>query len=202
MAAGNVPESVLWDSHAPVLDQGKTSSCTGNAMTQLLDTDYALKVSGRTSYLAEDEAIKLYTLATEIDQFPGSYPSVDSGSVGSAACEAAVQLGYLTGYQCVAATLTDLLAALRKQPLIVGSSWLNDMMTPDANGLVSVTGEGAGGHEYALLGFDTGPSEFTCLNSWSSAWGVNGRFKVRFDDFVRLLAGDFSAVNAPTVKPA
>lgn len=208
MAAGNAPEVVLWESHAPVLDQGKVGSCTGNAVTQLLNTDYAIKISGRTAYLAEPDAVKVYTLATDIDSYPGNYPNVDTGSDGSAACEAAVQLGYLSGYQSVAPTLTDLLAALRKQPLIVGSPWLSHMFFTDPAGLVTVSGDVSGGHEYALLGFDTGPSEFTCLNSWSSSWGVNGRFKVKFTDFVNLLTsgdGDTSlvgTVNAPTVKPA
>lgn len=202
MTGSSTPEVVLWDSHAPVLDQGKIGSCTGNAVTQLLNTDYAMKVSGRTSFLSEDDAVKVYTLATDIDAFPGSYPTVDNGSSGDAACEAAIQLGYLSGYQCVAPTILDLMAALRKQPLIVGSPWLDDMMTPDPSGLVTVSGEAADGHEYALLGFDVGLSEFTCLNSWSSAWGANGRFKVKFNDFITLLAGDFSAVNAPNVKPA
>lgn len=85
-----------------MLDQGKIGSCTGNAVTQLLNTDYAMKVSGRTSFLSEDDAVKVYTLATDIDAFPGSYPTVDNGSSGDAACEAAIQLGYLSGYQCVA----------------------------------------------------------------------------------------------------
>jgi hypothetical protein len=98
--------------------------------------------------------------------------------------------------------LPELLAALRKQPLIVGCDWNSEMDTPAPDGLVSVGGKFRGGHEFALLGFDMGPSEFTFLNSWSSAFGVNGRFKVMFDDFVNLLAGDASAVNAPTVKPA
>lgn len=208
MATPSTPESVLWDSHAPVLDQGKVGSCTGNAVTQLLNTDYAIKISGRTAYLDEAAAIKVYTLATDIDSYPGNYPNVDTGSDGSAACEAAIQLGYLSGYQNVGNTLLDILAALRAQPLIVGSSWLNQMFIPDPAGLVTVSGDVAGGHEYALLGFDIGSSEFTFLNSWSSAWGVNGRFKVKFDDFVNLLtSGDVvnsmvGSVNAPTVKPA
>src|SRR5882757_6217716 len=90
MALPDSPEVVLWDSHAPVLDQGKIGSCTGNAVTQLLNTDYAMKISGRTAYLAEADAVSIYTLATDIDQFPGDYPNVDTGSTGSAACEAAV----------------------------------------------------------------------------------------------------------------
>lgn len=203
MTAPTAPESVLWESHAPVLDQGKIGSCTGNAVTQLLNTDYAMKISGRTAYLDEDAATEVYTLATDDDNIPGDYPQEDTGSTGSAACEAAMQLGYLSGYQCVGQTLPGLLAALRTQPLIVQSVWLGHMFVTDPSGLITVSGDAVGGHEYALLGFDVGTSEFTCLNSWSSSWGVNGRFKVKFDDFVNLLAGsDLSAVNAPTVKPA
>jgi hypothetical protein len=170
-------------------------------VTQLLNTDYAMKISGRTAYLAEADAIKVYTLATDIDAFPGEYPNADTGSAGSAACEAATQLGYLSGYQCVGPTLQELLDALRKQPLIVGSNWLSGMLTPDPSGLLTVDGYVAGAHEYELTGFDLGTSEFSFLNSWSSAWGAGGAFKMKFNDFVQLLAGDVSAVNAPTVKP-
>jgi hypothetical protein len=202
MTGSIAPESVLWVSHAPVLDQGKIGSCTGNAVTQFLNTDYAMKISGRTEYLAEADAIKVYTLATDDDDFPGNYPQEDTGSTGSFACEAAMTLGYLTGYQCVGPTLDELLAALRKQPLIVGSNWLSGMWAPDSSGLLPVTGDVVGGHEYELTGFDTRTSEFSFLNSWSSAWGVGGAFRMKFNDFVQLLAGDLNSVNAPTVKPA
>jgi hypothetical protein len=202
MTSSAAPESVLWDSHAPVLDQGQIGSCTGNAVTQLLNTDYAMKISGRTSYLVESDAVKVYELATDIDSFPGSYPTADTGSTGSSACEAAIRLGYLSGYQCVVPDLQSILAALRVQPLIVGVPWLSGMFTPDPNGLVDISGYVAGGHEFAILGFDMADSCFTFLNSWSDTWGVKGRFKIRFNDFVGLLAGDVGAVSAPTVKAA
>lgn len=193
---------VLWAHNAPVLDQGKIGSCTGNAVTQFLNTDYAMGISGRKSYLTEDDAVQIYTIATQIDDYPGAYPQSDTGSDGNAACEAAIKLGYLSQYRTVGNDLIGVLAVLRTQPVIVGCNWLSGMFQPDANGVVDATGDMSGGHEFLLLGFDPGKELICALNSWSASWGVNGRFFIRFKDLPTLMADKYSFADSPIVKAA
>lgn len=192
-------DAILWPHNGPVLDQGKVGSCTGNAVTQWSNTDYARNITGRTAYLTEDDAVKAYTLATELDGINGDYPSEDTGSTGDAACNAAVKLGWICGYRNVKPTVDSIVAALRHQPLIVGSNWDNSMFTTDANGVVVPDGNVSGGHEYVILGFALQSGLFTCLNSWADTWGVNGRFYIHFNDLVSLLNADGTAVTAPLV---
>ena len=194
--------TVLWGFNAPVLDQGNVGSCTGNAVTQFLNTDFAIGRSKRKSYLTEDDAVKIYTAATVYDDpvFPGNYPTVDTGSNGDFACVGAVQLGYLSGFGNICPDLASIVAALGKQPLIVGSQWTYSMFSPDYRGFVEATGDLVGGHEYLMLGYDAPGRYFTFLNSWSEKWGLKGRFKVKADDYVKLLDGEPTAVVAPDVK--
>ena len=199
---GDQSDSVIWPFSAPVLDQGKIGSCTGNAVTQWSNTDYARAITKRTAYLTEADAVQVYDLATQLDGIPGEAPTEDTGSTGDAACDAAVQLGWLSGYRNIKPGVNSIIAALRQQPLIVGSTWLSGMFNTDANGLVLVNGDVAGGHEYVILGFDSAAGTFLCLNSWSDQWGLKGRFHVKFADLIRLIEGDSadSAVTAPIAR--
>lgn len=190
------PGSILWPFDAPVLDQGQVGSCTGNAITQWLNTEYARGISKRTDYLVEKDAVELYTIATERDGDPGEYPKEDTGSTGDAACDAAVSLGYLAGYRNVHPTQEAIVATLVTQPLIVGTNWYDSMDNPDSTGLLTITGEVAGGHEYLMLGMDVSGC-FVFLNSWTDTWGVKGRFRIKAADFITLLNGDQTAVTAP-----
>ena len=187
------PRSVLWGHHAPVLDQGNVGSCTGNALAQALNCDYFAKC--RSHYLTENDALTLYSAATQIDDVPGIYPPDDTGSSGLAVAKAGVKAGYLTGYKH-AFGFAHFVAALQLQPVIVGTSWHEGMFTPDKSGLVRPTGPVAGGHEYLAIGVDYTLKSVTFLNSWGDKWGQHGRFHMTFGDFTALLA-DQGDVVAP-----
>src|SRR6478609_3573621 len=94
------PKTVLWEHTAPVLDQGALGSCTGNALAQWLNTDYArgYQFDGMRAPLSEAAAVELYSAATRADNVPGHYPPVDTGSSGLAVCRAAVRAKYLRAY--------------------------------------------------------------------------------------------------------
>lgn len=199
--------SVLWGHHAPILNQGQTGSCTGNATAQLINTD-PFAPARPNGYLTEADALKIYKLATTLDDVPGQYPPTDTGSTGVAAAQAGEQLGYFTDYTH-ALDFDHFTAALQVQPVIVGTNWYNDMFTPGAKGFLTPTGPLEGGHEYLALGVDYENKFITFLNSWGASWGANGRFYITFDDFSMLLSnqGDATApiVNAspqPAPKPA
>lgn len=181
-----VRKTTLWAHHAPVLDQGRLGSCTGNALAQCLNTDY-FAASRPSRYLDEHDAIMLYSRATHLDRYTGYYPPDDTGSSSNAVCKAGRVLGYLSAYRWTF-SFNSFLSALQTQPLIVGTAFYAGMEDPDRNGLVRPTGGVVGGHEYTILGVDYGTELICALNSWGSDWGQNGRFYMSFADFATLQA--------------
>lgn len=192
-----VQRSVLWGHHAPVLNQGDISSCTGNATAQLINTDFFAAVR-KNGYLAEADALNIYEQATIIDGVPGTYPPDDTGSTGAAVAQVGVNLGYFSSFNH-AFGFDHFGAALQLQPVIVGTNWTADMFKPDANGFIAPTGNAEGGHEYLALGIDYQALKVTFLNSWSDRWGQGGRFYMTFDSFTQLLNSGGDVV-APVIK--
>ena len=190
--AATKPKTILWEHTAPVLDQKSLGSCTGNALAQWCNTSIAQAAmhdkEGRPlGYLAEGDAVELYSIATRLDGIAGEYPPSDTGSSGLAVCKAGRKLGYLTAYHH-AFGFQAMLLALQHSPVIVGTEWTQGMFTPDAAGFIRPRGAIAGGHEYLILGCDMERQALIMLNSWSDRWGIHGRAYIRFSDFQMLLA--------------
>lgn len=188
------PKSVLWAHSAPVLDQGSLSSCTGNALAQCLNTAYFATSRPKRKYLDEQYARLLYAKATLLDEFPGTWPPNDSGSSSIGVCKAGVALQYLTGYTH-SFGFDHFLGTIQTQPVIAGINWYSAMDDPDRDGFIRVGGDIAGGHEICVLGANLPGQYVTVLNSWSGTWGRNGRARISFADFTRLLneEGDITA---------
>lgn len=193
--AASRPRTVLWEHTAPVLDQGQVGSCTGNALTQWLNTAFAQ--AKRPGVLDESKAVELYARATRLDSLAGAYPPDDTGSSGLAVCKAGKQLGYLSAYHH-AFGFDALVLALQHSPVIAGTVWTEAMMQPDEAGFIRPTGQVAGGHEYLIIGADIEHQFITMLNSWSAAWGENGRAYITFADYRALLA-DQGDVTVPVI---
>lgn len=183
-------KTVLWPHTAPVLNQGQVGSCTGNAMAQLINTDAwkipRAKIKGKGQWMSEQDAVRLYSQATALDDVEGTYPPTDTGSSGLAVSKAAKNAGYCSSYRH-AFGLNAMLAALQLHPVIVGTTWTNQMFNPNRQGFVKPAGAPVGGHEYLCLGCDVDKEFLTFLNSWGSGWGYTGRFYISFDDFNTLL---------------
>jgi len=185
--------SVLWHRDIAVLDQGNLGSCTGNALTGALGTDplYAALPASHPA-LDENEAVKIYSLATSLDPYPGQYPPTDTGSDGIDVCKAAVQLGLISGYTH-STDLASMQQALMIQPVIIGINWYSSFDSPNpANGMVSISSNAyvRGGHEVEVLGMDADAKTFLAVNSWGPNWGYHGTFQFSFDTMTRLLAED------------
>jgi hypothetical protein len=185
-------KDIQWVTNAPVLDQGDLGSCTGNALTQCLNTTKFAKSRPGGRYLKEANAVSLYSMATVLDDDPQNYPPTDTGSDGVSVCKAGVKQGYLAGYTH-AFGFDHFADSMAISPMIVGTNWYSGMMTPDKSGLVKVRGNFEGGHEYLAIGISYSLQLVKFENSWSADWGKKGFFYMSFADFRLLLSQDGDA---------
>lgn len=162
-----------------VLDQGSIGSCTGNAITGVLNT---LPFHVRRTHLKQEEdAVRIYSEATRIDEFDGEYPPDDTGSSGLAVCKAARNEGLIASYNH-AFSLEAALTALMLGPVITGVPWYEGFDEPNGQGRVSIAGEIRGGHEFEVIGYLPRSSGLldgwvVAVNSWGPEWGIHsGRF--------------------------
>jgi hypothetical protein len=204
--------SAKHDRLIPVLDQGNVGSCTGNDATGRTGTapNYAPipadnKYRPSATDADADEKLArdtIYHMATQLDNVPGTYPGQDTGSTGLAAAKAVSKLGLIAGYQH-AFNAETALAALTTFPLGIGAAWLTGMDNPDSNGLVHVTGDVRGGHQFTADEIDVEKKLVGFTNSWGLGWGVGGRFFMSFDDFEAMLDNDGDVIcYVPLSKPA
>jgi hypothetical protein len=193
--------SVKHRSNAPIFDQGSLGSCTGQAMAGALSYDPFFSTLPNVK-VDEDLAVKLYSRATQLDIWPGSYPPDDTGSSGLAVAKAAKEAGYISGYQH-AFSLEAALTALMDGPVITGVNWYESMFDTDANGQVFISGRISGGHEICADEIDEPNALVWFRNSWGPFWGKSGRFALSIDDWGRLLSeqGD-ATVLTPITAPA
>lgn len=185
---------------SPNVDQFYTSGCVGFSGTNGLNCALAkrsrtvfnvlypnsgLRFSG-SRYLDNNDGLTNYSGATRNDPFDWTYPPDDEGSSALGLMKFWRGLNIISGYDW-AFSFDAFLAALQKQPVLVGTDWYENMFYPTARGVVTIDGDNVGGHEYLanailwdakLVGFE---------NSWGESWGVGGRFYMAFDDIERLL---------------
>lgn len=196
-------KSVTWPVYGPRLNQGQTSSCTGNAMAAWLNGKPAH--AARSRYMVEEDALRLYSRATALDPFPGTYmhpaqngnSGDDSGSDGNSVCKAAREESLITSWTH-AFGFDHMLASLQLGPVLAGTNWYDGFFRPSPAGYIDVSGENVGGHEYLIHGVNLRGQYLWATNSWGSGWGpLNGRFKIPFQIMRRLL-GEQGDITAPT----
>lgn len=190
----------------PILDQGDLGSCTGNAGIGCLGTDpfYDTLPVGASAPYTMDEAgaVALYSAASAIDPWLGSWPPDDTGSDGLSVAKALAAAGEIAGYRHTFG-LVEALETLSEWPLITGTNWYSNMYWPDDSGIVSPAGSLSGGHEYVVDEYDDTTGLVGFSNSWGPGWGVAGRFYMRAADWGRLLGEDGDVtVFVPVTVPA
>lgn len=210
--------SVRHERYIPVLDQGDLGSCTGNAAEGCVGTGplyVALNGSAVQPWHTgagaadkdEQQAVQLYSAATQLDDYDGSYPPEDTGSDGLSVAKAAQKAGLISGYRH-ATSLEAALTALAAGPVITGVNWYDTFDEPDKRGMVTIT-PGArvrGGHEFVVDELDVEGKTVWFTNSWGTGWGIQGRAYMTWEVWGRLLdeQGDvtvFTPVTAPAPTP-
>lgn len=209
--APDVPlQSVRHKSEIPTLDQGQLGSCTGNAATKCVSyapmwgplAPAASVLSVDDAQADETYAVDVYSSATALDSYQGTYPPDDTGSDGLSVAKVLTRRGLISGYRH-ATSMRRTLHALSRQPVIVGTEWHEGMFHPDADGRLRRTGALAGGHEYVLDEIDVENKRVWMQNSWGESWGVSGRAYFTWPDFRKLLKADGDCtVFVPVTEPA
>lgn len=205
------PRSVRHLMPAPHVDQFYTSGCVGFSGVNMLNCTTAIRSrtkwnalyrhgSGGRSFLGNDDGLDDYSGATRYDEFPGQYPPTDDGSSALGLMKFWKTNNIITGYDWTF-TFDAFLAALQRQPVLVGTNWYDDMMSTAADGVVhSDCSKMAGGHEYLATQI-IGPKK---LLGFEQSWGENppgfgkhGRFWMGFGLAKELIIAQQGDVAVP-----
>ncbi|HEV8639434.1 MAG TPA: hypothetical protein VG370_34935 [Chloroflexota bacterium] len=180
------------------LDQGEESTCVGHAWKHWMLCAPVIQTRAR----AEPLATTIYDLATLADEWSGNERDRAFGTSVRAAGQVLRGLGYVDAFHWETTVDGCIRWVQFGGPLVVGTDWTASMMTPE-HGVVRVD-EGTavlGGHAWVLNGWDPKRGLFDAINSWGSAWGLKGRFRVPAEDLRVLLEGrGGEAVAAPEVR--
>ncbi|HEY6021076.1 MAG TPA: hypothetical protein VIY48_14560 [Candidatus Paceibacterota bacterium] len=181
-----------WDV-SKILDQGSTPHCVGYAWAGFGICAPVVQPWGN------EMGEKIYYQAKIED----GEPQQENGSSTLSGVKAYMHFGALenNGYAW-ARNLDDILVQLfTKGPVVCGSYWYYDMFNWDADGTVHVGGDIAGGHEYYIYGADRDAQQLHFVNSWGTAFGIGGKFKMGFSDFQYIFNDGGDAVSAVEVAP-
>ncbi len=173
------------------LDQLDLGSCVGHAIAHALNST-PLHRAGR-KLLTHNDAVDIYSRATELDIWEGSWPPIDSGTSANAGCKAARERGLIRAWSN-AFGLQQTLGALVVSPLLLGVGWREDMFWPSPSGMLTVSGPVVGGHEVALTGIEVQHKRVRVQNSWGPSWGIAGVGWLTWDDLGVLLDDDGDVV--------
>lgn len=149
-ASHHSANDVSWPVAGKILNQGPFGACDGFAVSGLLGGD-------------DVEAMSIYTLATKIDEYPGSFPAKDTGTSAPAAMKAAEKLGLIKGYTVVHSS-NGALSALLHRPMVVEVRWDKEQA-----------------HALVLLARAGGT--VTLQNSWGEAYGDHGLITISVSTF-------------------
>lgn len=141
----------------------------------------------RNVRLGMEDATRIYSRATQIDPWQGSYPPEDTGSSGLAACKASREQGIIDRYEWIMTGARGVLAALEERPVGVGTYWDRNMFEYDPETLILKEGGGvAGGHQYTVVGWSKRFHAFDIL-CWWGPWGRRGLARIGYKHLDELL---------------
>lgn len=193
-------KSVQHPTFGATLNQGDVGACTGFGACHVMNTGHLrakLEERGQ-EVLNNKHALDIYSAATKLDAWPGSYPPDDTGSSGLAAMKALKSYGLITKYTW-AFGIDAVLSTIATSPMLVGTDWYESMYRPSKTGLVKISGSVVGGHAYALTGYQivgktVSNNLFWFRNSWGLNWGNIGGFCMTVKSFEKLLNNQGDAV--------
>lgn len=177
-----------------VYDQIGPSCTTGAAVGLLRTSPFRRALEAKRSWPAldtEQERFDFYVRSKGYDPYPGT--DYD-GTSSDAPHRLMVELGVTPGYHWLFGEPQLWEWVTWFGPASGGTVWKRDMFYPDAKGFLSVTGVDDGGHEYDLIKAHQEGQFYVVCNTWSRAWGRNGRAYIRRPDMDRLLKQQGDAI--------
>lgn len=163
------------------LDQKREGACVGFAWAHELaarpaEIDGVVDNIGRT----------IYKKAQVLDEWPGENYEGTSVLAGVKAVQT-LYPGAINEYRW-AFGIDDVLQTLSYHgPVVLGVKWYSGMYTPDADGMIKVTGDLVGGHAILARGINVKQRKVRLHNSWGASWGKSGCAFLSFDDLALLL---------------
>lgn len=173
----------------PRPNPGQTvGNCTGCAKSMQLNA-----AGNRTAgvVLGMDTADQLYSLASQLDPWPGAYPPTDTGSSGLASAQAAQQLSLGGEYRWLFGGADQIVqAVVDGQAVSVGTWWYSEMFQRDAARRVEPSGAKVGGHQWIARAYNA-DADLVGGRCW---WGPGWRdFWIRRAHLADLLADNGDA---------
>lgn len=179
-----------WRDDAAFLDQGEQPHCVGYAWAHWL-INYPLSQFIYPS--------GIYRVAQHLDEWDGQDYEGTSVRAGAKVLQ---ELGFISEYRWAWSLEPLVDTLLEVGPVVIGVDWHADMMEPDRSGFLHASGAVDGGHAVLLNGVDTKARKLRVKNSWSRAWGNDGRAWLSFEDMARLLKRDGEVCLAIEARPA
>jgi hypothetical protein len=185
--------TVQWALRTAVLNQGQVGKCTAEATEGVLATDpyYSPQVVAAwdANWGSFDDAgtDQFYNSEEGLDG-DGPYPPQDNGSSGLTSATVLRDAGLIPSWTQTF-DVPDTLKALSQGPVSIGIPFFNSMMTPNADGILTIdpTSGLAGGHQMCVDGYDSLRDLLHVRNSWGTDWGVGGWCWISSTDFGTLL---------------
>jgi hypothetical protein len=130
--------TVLHTANAPVLDQDGVGACVGFTCVDLVNTAKFVGSRragwGNSSYLANSQGFAFYREATRLDEWTDeAWEPDDTGSSVLAGAKALKRNGYIKRYEW-AWDFDGFLAALQRQPVMLGTLWCESVTIGPATG--------------------------------------------------------------------
>jgi len=163
-------------------DQGQTPQCvafTGKGILNTAPWSGMVPYRTRIRYSTQE----FYDGAQRNDQWPGeNYDGTSALGLG----KYLLSKGLISEYRWNFGLADTLLALSYTGPVGIGVDWWTKMFSP-VDGFVEIGGQVEGGHEVELIGVNVEHEYVIGMNSWGPYWGLNGRFRMRYDTLNQLL---------------
>ncbi len=159
-------------------DQGAVPACVGFACWQLLASEPVVDEDAESI-----SGFQLYGEARKIDEFDDA----SEGTSVRAGLNVLKNMGFISSYHWTPDQEEAVHYLLTTGPLILGVGWRTDMFSPNAQGLITVSGRMEGGHAIFCPSADWQNKVVTLQNSWGTGWGRGGSCHLSFEGLDYLL---------------
>jgi hypothetical protein len=173
---GDLSGIMEWNYSRPLLDQKDTPHCPGFGAANF----------GNNPPTEDDftnaDGDRFYYMCKEIDGEPGQ----ENGSTVRSVGKMLQKIGRIQNYAFAHNTDEVTYWLLHNGPVMCGTSWMEDMFTPDTQNIIHPTGKVVGGHFY-IINAVYNNMWYRIHNSWDDQWGVHGEALISVPDFSKLL---------------